>query len=84
MASSTMAVSWSISPTFWTDTPASWFALAESRFRIRDITDKLARFDFLVSLLTKESVRLVLGLVETPPEENPYTPSRSAFYLPIS
>ncbi len=60
-------------PPFWTDTPASWFALAESRFRIRDITDELTRFDFLVSSLTKESVRLVLDLVETPPEENPYT-----------
>jgi hypothetical protein len=82
MANSTTAISWSISPTFWTDTPASWFA--ESRFRIRDITDELARFDFLVSSLTKESVWLVLDLVETPPEENHYTPSRSAFYLPIS
>jgi hypothetical protein len=47
--------------------------LAESRFRIRGIADELAKFDFLVSSLTKESVRLVLDLVETPPEENPYT-----------
>jgi hypothetical protein len=60
-------------PAFWPDTPASWFALAESRFRLRNVTEEATQYDYLVSSLPKESVRLVLDLVEVPPEANPYT-----------
>jgi hypothetical protein len=35
--------------------------------------DEATRFDYLISSLPKESVRLVLDLVKTPPEDDPYT-----------
>jgi hypothetical protein len=60
-------------PTFWADKPNSWFALAESRFRLHAVLNEQARFDLLVSSLTKETVSLVLDLVEFPPEVRPYT-----------
>ena len=39
---------------FWHDKPASWFALAESRFRTHRITGEQAKFDQLVGALSKE------------------------------
>jgi hypothetical protein len=60
-------------PAFWPDIPASWFALAESRFCLCNVMDEATRFNYLVYSLPKESVRLVLDLVETPPEDDPYT-----------
>ncbi len=60
-------------PAFWSDTPASWFALAESRFCLCNVTEEAMQFDYLVSSLPKESVCLVLDLVEVHSENNPYT-----------
>jgi hypothetical protein len=57
---------------FWPDTAASWFTLAESSFHLCYIDDELTNFDSLVSSLPKESVRLVLDLAETPLDETPY------------
>jgi hypothetical protein len=57
---------------FWPDTTASWFTLAESRFHLCYIDDELTKFYYLVSSLPKESVWLVLDLVETPLDEAPY------------
>ena len=60
-------------PEFWPENSAAWFALAESRFRMKDIYDEWTRYDHVVSSLTKESLRLVLDLVTSPPEDDPYT-----------
>jgi len=60
-------------PEFWPDNSAAWFALAESRFRMRDIYDEWSRYDHVVSSLSKDSIRLVLDLVTSPPEDDPYT-----------
>lgn len=60
-------------PSFWPDKPASWFALAESRFRLHAVVREQPRFDLLVSSLTKEVVSLVLDIVEFPPDHMPYT-----------
>ena len=54
-------------PSFWSDKPSSWFALAKSRFRTHGITDQL------VGSLSKESKGRVLDLVEVPPLFIPYT-----------
>ena len=43
-------------PAFWSDKPASWFALAESCFRTHGITGEQAKFDQLVGALSKESL----------------------------
>ena len=60
-------------PSFWSDRPASWFALAEARFRFHSIIGEQAKFDLVVGALSKESIRRVLDLVEVPPLFNPYT-----------
>ena len=60
-------------PPFWTDNATGWFAMAESRFRIRRLYDEWDRYDNLVSALTADSIRLVLDVVTNPPEEDPYT-----------
>ncbi len=57
---------------FWSDTPATWFAMAECQFHLRRITDEQDRFCILVAALSKESIRLVTNIIEDPPE-NPYT-----------
>ena len=60
-------------PSFWSDKPASWFALAESRFGTQGITGEQAKFDQLVGALSKESIGRVLDLIEVPPLFTPYT-----------
>jgi hypothetical protein len=60
-------------PPFWVEASASWFALAESKFRLRGVTDELMKFDWLVTSLPRESVRQVIDLVESPPDRFPYT-----------
>ena len=60
-------------PEFWPDNSAAWFALVESRFFMRDIKNEWTRYDQVVSSLSKEILHLVLNLVTSPPEEDPYT-----------
>ena len=60
-------------PSFWSDKPASWFALAESHFRTHGNTGEQAKFDQLVGALSKESIGWVLDLIEVPPLFTPYT-----------
>ena len=57
---------------FWSNTPATWFAMAECQFHLRCITDEQDRFCILVAALSKESIRLVTNIFEDPPQ-NPYT-----------
>ena len=42
---------------FWSDRPASLFALAEARVRSHGIVGELAKFDHVVGALSKESIR---------------------------
>jgi|APCry1669189000_1035189.scaffolds.fasta_scaffold93070_1 hypothetical protein len=60
-------------PEFWPENSAAWFALAESRFRMKGIFDEWVRYDHVVSALSRDSLRLVLDLVTSPPEDDPYT-----------
>ena len=60
-------------PSFWSDKPSSWFALAESCFRTHVIVGEQVKFDQLVGALSKESIGQVLDLVEVSPLFNPYT-----------
>jgi hypothetical protein len=59
-------------PDFWSDAPAGWFLYAESRFRIRNITSEVDRFDHLVGALPKSFVRLVMDALESPDADRPY------------
>ena len=65
------AASLKLSP-FWSDTPATWFTMAECQFHLRRITDEQDRFCILVAALSKESIRLVTNIIEDP-LQNPYT-----------
>jgi len=60
-------------PPFWPDNSAAWFAMAESRFRVRRIMDEWDRYDNLVSALSADSIRLVLDVITNPPDVAPYT-----------
>ena len=60
-------------PSFWSDKPASWFALAEAHFCSHNIGGEQAKFDHVVGALSKESIGRVLDLVEVPPLFNTYT-----------
>ena len=43
-------------PSFWHDKLASWFALAENRFRTYAAKSEQAKFDQLVGCLSKDSI----------------------------
>jgi hypothetical protein len=60
-------------PEFWPETPAAWFIHAESKFRLKHITEEWDKYDHLVGALPRASVRLVLDLLEHPDESTPYT-----------
>jgi hypothetical protein len=63
-------------PSFWVDKPASWFVLAESRFRLHGVADEQRRFDLLLSSLSKESLSMVMDVIERPDLLQPYTTLR--------
>ena len=60
-------------PEFWPENSAAWLALAESRFRMHDIYNEWTSYDQMVSSLAKDSLRLMLDFVTSPPEDDPYT-----------
>ena len=59
------AASLKLSP-FWSDTPATWFAMAECQFHLRRITDEQDCFCILMAALSKESIRLITNIIEDP------------------
>jgi hypothetical protein len=60
-------------PDFWPDTPSSWFAFIESKFRIRGISSEAVKFDLLVGSLPRDSLRQVIDVIEAPHDTLPYT-----------
>jgi hypothetical protein len=60
-------------PPFWSENVAAWFGLAEARFRQKRIYDEWDRYDAVVSSLSQDNIRLVLDIVASPPEDDPYT-----------
>jgi hypothetical protein len=59
-------------PQFWAENTEAWFAIAETRFRIKWVDDHQEMFDHVVNALPKESLRTVLDLITDPPEFDPY------------
>jgi hypothetical protein len=64
-------------PDFWPETPSAWFTLIESKFRVRGITSEEVKFDVVVGLLPRASLRQVLDVVENPHATTPYTALKS-------
>jgi hypothetical protein len=50
-------------PPFWAENTEAWFAIAEARFRLRNVVDEQVMFDLVVNSLQKESLHPVLDLV---------------------
>jgi hypothetical protein len=60
-------------PLFWQACPAVWFVFVESRFRLRNIVDKTAKFDHALSALPEDMVGQILDIVKAAPAATPYT-----------
>jgi hypothetical protein len=60
-------------PTFWPENTEAWFAVVETRFRLKHVNEELKQFDHVMNSLPRESLRTVLDLVTHPPEEAPHT-----------
>jgi hypothetical protein len=63
-------------PSFWPESPASWFALAESRFRLHGVSSEDDQFDFLLAALPQSIQSIVEtgpGLPQDPLSSTPYT-----------
>jgi hypothetical protein len=55
-------------PPFWPHSPALLYSQAESLFILRGITDQVAKYYHVVSVLPHESLRLVADIVEIMPD----------------
>lgn len=51
-------------PAYWPSRPAAWFQLAESRFRLKNVTDPQLKYDYLLSSLSDEVIGDVLDVLE--------------------
>jgi hypothetical protein len=58
-------------PTFWAENTGAWFAIAETRFRLKSVDDQQDMFAHVVNTLPRESIRIVLDLITDPPAEGP-------------
>ncbi len=59
-------------PTYWSHNPVGWFAFIETRFRLHNVMDENARYEYASAHLTEEAVDLVIDLLQTPPVGRPY------------
>jgi hypothetical protein len=60
-------------PKFWPHAPGIWFARAELRFEVSQLTGERQKFAYMVDALPYESLCLVADLVESPPANFSYT-----------
>ena len=60
-------------PDFWPQAPNAWFAAAELKFEVANITGERDRFAHAVGAMGFNVLRAVMDLVENPPAVNPYT-----------
>ena len=56
----------------WTDNARVWFVQTEVQFAVRGVTSSLTKFFYCVEALNHADAAQVVGLIEFPPEENPY------------
>jgi hypothetical protein len=51
-------------PPFWSDTPRSWFTMAEAQFRLRNVVDDNDKYLSVVTALPREAFHMVAHIVE--------------------
>ena len=66
---------------FWPQAPAAWFAATELKFEVAGITQEREKFAHAVGAMTYGMLRNAMDLVETPPEDNPYTTLKGRMVL---
>jgi hypothetical protein len=59
-------------PTFCAENTEAWFAIPEARFRLKRVDDQQDMFAHVFKALRRESIRIVLYLINDPPAEDPY------------
>ncbi len=58
---------------FWPHAPQLWFSQTECRFAAHGIANEFARYCLVMGALPHDSLRRVADIVETPPQDTPYT-----------
>ena len=66
---------------FWPQAPNAWFAAAELKFEVANITAERERFAHAVGAMGFNVLRAVMDLVENPPAVNPYTTLKGRLVL---
>ena len=59
-------------PTFWPDAAEVWFAQADAKFAIRNLTASKTKFYHAVAVLPQEVASQILDLIRAPPAGDPY------------
>jgi hypothetical protein len=57
----------------WPQAPQLWFSQTECRFAAHGVADEFARYCLAVGVLPHNSLWRVADIMESPPQENPYT-----------
>ena len=66
---------------FWPQAPNAWFAAADLKFQVANITSERDRFAHAVGAMGFNVLRAVMDLVENPPAVDPYTTLRGRLVL---
>jgi len=65
-------------PDFWPASPAAWFGVVESQFRLRNVEQETDRFSLVAAVLPEVAARRVAHLLAAPPAATPYTALKAA------
>ena len=66
---------------FWPQAPYAWFAAAELKFEVANITGERERFTYAVSAMGFNMLQTVMVLVENLPAVNPHTTLKDRLVL---
>ena len=59
-------------PTFWTAHPNIWFTQAEAQFHIKNVTQDITKYYYVVSALDQTTASRILDILANPPAEGKY------------
>lgn len=59
-------------PQFWSNTPATWFILAEAQFDLNELLSDANKFNYVVSSLPQDVAESITDILEKPPNNNKY------------
>jgi hypothetical protein len=65
-------------PPFWQASPANWFLQAEAQFAIREVTQPLDKYYFVMSALSETQVDMVSSVLRAEPDQESYSQLKAA------